>query len=41
VIEAGPKYFEGTVEKVSAAVRSAGAALTQREAKPYRQARAK
>jgi hypothetical protein len=36
VIEAGPKYFEGTVEKVGAAVRSAGAALAQREMKPYR-----
>jgi len=36
VIEAGPKYFDGTVEKVSAAVRSAGAALAQRDAKPYR-----
>ncbi len=40
VIEAGPKYFEGTVEKVGAAVRSAGAALAQREAKPYRHASA-
>ena len=36
VIEAGPKYFEGTVEKVGAAVRSVGAALAQRDAKPYR-----
>src|SRR5713101_6676696 len=41
VIEAGPKYFEGAAEKVSAAVRSAGAALAQRDAKPYRQASAK
>ena len=41
VIEAGPKYFEGAVEKVGAAVRSAGAALAQREATPYRHARAK
>src|SRR5215510_9888831 len=41
VIEAGPQYFAGTVEKVSAAVRSAGAALAQREAKPYRHASAK
>jgi hypothetical protein len=40
VIEAGPKYFEGTVEKVGAAVRSAGAALAQRDAKPYRHASA-
>ena len=36
VIEAGPKYFDGTVEKVGAAVRSAGAALARRDAKPYR-----
>jgi len=40
VIEAGPKYFAGTVEKVGAAVRSAGAALAQRDAKPYRHASA-
>ena len=41
VIEAGPHYFAGTVEKVSAAVRSAGAALAQRETKPYRRTHAK
>jgi hypothetical protein len=40
VIEAGPQYFASTVEKVSAAVRSAEAALTQREVKPYRHASA-
>src|SRR5215471_2221638 len=36
VIEAGPQYFAGAAEKVGAAVQSAGAALAQREAKPYR-----
>jgi len=35
VIEAGPKYFEGVVEKVGAAVRSAEAALARRNAKSY------
>jgi hypothetical protein len=40
VIEAGPQYFAGAVEKVGAAVQSAGAALAQREAKPYRYASA-
>jgi cytosol aminopeptidase family protein len=40
VIEAGPSYFAGTVEKVDVAVRSAGAALAQRETKPYRHAHA-
>jgi hypothetical protein len=36
VIEAGPQYFEGAVEKVGAGVRSAEVALSRREAKPYR-----
>ena len=36
VIEAGPQYFAGAVEKVGAAVQSAAAALARREAKPYR-----
>ncbi len=40
VIEAGPQYFAGAAEKVSAAVQSAKDALTQRDAKPYRLARA-
>ena len=40
VIEAGPQYFAGAAEKVGAAVQSAGAALAQREAKPYRYASA-
>jgi len=40
VIEAGPQYFAGAAEKVGAAVQAAGAALGQREAKPYRYASA-
>jgi hypothetical protein len=40
VIEAGPQYFAGAVEKVGAAVQSAKDALAQRGTKPYRFARA-
>src|SRR5215510_5239699 len=40
VIEAGPQYFTGAAEKVSAAVQAAKDALAQRDAKPYRLARA-
>jgi Cytosol aminopeptidase family, N-terminal domain len=35
VIEAGPKYFDGAVEKVTQAVNQSGAAIDQRTNQPY------